>query len=241
MTFVLVALSAFTACVVQSVTGFGAGIVMMQFFPLFLPMLKATGLSSLITALLSLFIAVSYLKKLDKKLLILPAIFYFAASTVAINIAAAIDTSMLSMLFGIALIIFAFYFMFASGKIKIKVNALTTGICSLLGGFASGLFGIGGPPMVVYFLAASNEDKEKYLANINFFFFIMGMYTTSVRIFKGIITLEILPLVVVGIIGCYIGKWVGLKIVDKINIELMKKFIYIFLAIAGFITLFKNI
>ena len=95
--------------------------------------------------------------------------------------------------------------------------------------------------MAVYFLAASDNDKEKYLTNINFFFFAMGMYTTAVRIFKGIITAEIIPLILVGLVGCIIGKKVGLKIVGKINIELMKKIIYIFLAVAGIITVIKSI
>jgi transcriptional regulator with XRE-family HTH domain len=45
------------------------------------------------------------------------------------------------------------WFMFFADKIRIKANLLTAFICGSLAGVASGLFGIGGPPMVIYILA----------------------------------------------------------------------------------------
>ena len=58
---------------------------------------------------------------------------------------------------------------------------------------------------------------------------------------NGIITVELLPLIIPGIAGMVIGQRIGLKIVGRIDIDRLKKLIYCFLAIAGLLTFVTNI
>ncbi len=226
---------------VQGTTGFGSGIFVMLFFPMFLPILKSSALSSLCSLCPCLLMAWRYRKHIQPKVVIMPAIFYFTFSALAIRFAANTDMSQLKAVFGLFLIVISLYFIFFADKLRIKPNLLTAFICGGLSGVASGLFGIGGPPMVIYILAVTQDDKEAYLANTQFFFSMTGIYTAVLRIMNGILTPDLLPLVIPGMLGMTIGKNFGLKIVEKIDVKMMKKLIYAFLGLSGLSTFLTNI
>ena len=226
---------------VQGTTGFGSGIFVMLFFPLFLPLLQSSALSSLVSTIICMSLAWKFRKYIQPKVVIMPAIFYFISSFLAIRFAVNTDMTQLKAYFGLFLIIISLWFMFFADKIRIKANLFTAFLCGSIAGVASGLFGIGGPPIVIYMLAITQDDKEAYLANTQFFFSITGIYTTVLRIFNGIITPALLPLVIPGFLGMTIGKNFGLRIVEKIDVKLMKKLIYAFLGLSGLSTFLTNI
>lgn len=65
------------------------------------------------------------------------------------------------------------------------------------------MFGIGGPLMALYFLTIS-KTKETYLASIQAFFLIDTVIMTSLRFSMGVLDLNSLKYVAVGIIGAVI-------------------------------------
>ncbi len=230
------------AGIIQTTTGFGAGIFVMLFFPLFMPILKASALSAMVSLTASALLAWQYRKIVDYKTMLVPAAFYFATSAYAINVASKMQMGTeVKAYFGLFLVAVAIYFIFFSERIKIKANIFSAAVCGSISGVASGVFGIGGPPMVLFVLAAVGDNKEKYIANTQFFFALTGIYATIVRAFSGIITIDLLPLVIPGMIGMWIGKVFGLKIVERIDVVTMKKMIYIFLALSGLLTFVTNI
>ena len=62
-----------------------------------------------------------------------------------------------------------------------------------------------------------------------------------VRMQKGFYTLEFLPVTIIGIIGITVGKMLGVKILEKINVELMRKLVYALVGISGVMTLFEHL
>ena len=133
----------FVACasggLVQTVTGFGAGIILMLFFVYAMPMLQASGLAIIIGTLLSISLLYSFRHYIQYKIVIFPALVNFAASTLALKIAASANLIGLKIAFSIFLIVLSIYFTFFSEKIKIKGNLLTATICSALSGAVNGL------------------------------------------------------------------------------------------------------
>ena len=227
--------------IVQTTTGFGYGIFVMLFFPLFLPLLQSSALSVIISMWLSASLAWKYRRHADYRALWLPFLIYVVVSSVTVWLSTKVDIIGLKAYFGLFLVIVAAYFMFFSRFIHLKANPGTAVACTTISGAASGFFGIGGPPMVLYFLALSGEDKLKYLATIQAFFFLTGINNIVSRAMNGIITWDLLPLAVPGVLGQIIGQWIGLKIVDRIHITQLKKLIYGFLAAAGLLTFITNI
>ncbi len=226
---------------IQAVSGFGSGIFVMMFFPLFLPILSSSAISSVMGLFPCLTMAWRYRKYAKPSIFILPAIFYFLASYFALKFAVGADFTKLKAFFGLFLIAVSLYFIFFSKKLHIRPNFLSAFICGGISGVASGLFGIGGPPMVIYMLAATDNSKEAYIANTQFFFCLTTLYTSTLRAINGILTVDLIPLIIPGIIGMMLGKTFGLKIVDRINIEQMKLIIYIFLGLSGLLNFLTNI
>lgn len=237
MLYWVIGISAAIAGVIQTVTGFGSGIFMMMFFPAFFPMLNASALSASITLVATAGVSWHYRKHIRFRLTVIPSVFYILASTGALLLAPFIPAGIMMKIFGAFLILLSVYFLFFPGKLEIKPTLLSANICSVLSGFASGLFGIGGPPMVIYFLAAT-KDKEEYLGTIQFFFFITGAYTFLLRVQRGIYHTGLIPFTLLGMAAILVGKAVGERIIDRIDGEWMKKVIYVFLGLSGALNLF---
>lgn len=112
-------------------------------------------------------------------------------------------------------------------------------LCAALSGVVGGLFGLSGPPMVIYFLAAM-PDKKSYLGTIQTFFFFTGVYTLGFRIYAGVYGANLVVLTMLGMASVWIGMFVGDKIVNKLDAMMMKKFIYVFLGLSGLLNTFQS-
>lgn len=238
--YLWISLITLIAGMLQAITGFGGGIIIMIVLPNLISMNLAPAISGVICTPLAWSIAFKYRKWCNFKKIILPTIFYIVASTIAIKISTIIDMNALKPVFGIFLILLAIYFMLFSNKIHIKGTILSAFVCSVISGALGGLFGIGGPLLVLYFLAIS-DTKQEYLGNINGVFAITTLYQMIARIAAGILTLQTIPMIIIGIIGILIGRFWGSKVVDRLDVEKMKKIIYIFLAFAGTITVINSL
>ena len=234
-------LPATVAGVIQATTGFGAGIFMMLFFPMFLPMIQCSALSSAIGLVNTITMAIMYRKYAQMKLIVLPTIIYFFFSTVCIWYSTQIDLGAFKPFFGLFLTVLGLYFLFFSQRVKLKGTWKSAAVCSSLSGIASGFFGIGGPPMVLYFLSLTGDDKYAYLGTIQMFFLITSIQVVATRALNGIYTQELLMLIPIGMVGSFIGTKVGTKIVQKLRVDRLKILIYAFLCLAGFATFITNL
>ena len=232
VTLLIVGLVSIIGGLIQGVSGFGFGIFVMTIFPSILPYLFGVGLSSIIAIVGMLGIVIRYRKYIKWKYLPVPVAFYMIASTLSINLSTHLEADWLKTYLGLFLIALAIYFAFFGGKIKIKPNVGTAFIVSTMSGILSGLFSIGGPPMVIYFLAIT-KSKEEYLGTLQTFFLMTGIYNALVRIFKGIITAEVIPFWVIGFVGMQLGIIVGSKLLKKIDGEKLKKIVYAVIGCAG--------
>ena len=52
-----------------------------------------------------------------------------------------------------------------------------------------------------------------------------------------LIDVELVMLFVPGVIGVFIGQWLGMKVVDRIPQKQFKQMIYLFLIVSGVLTL----
>lgn len=226
---------------IQATTGFGFGIFVMVFFPLYLPVLQASGLSSVILIFLLSSLAWRYRKYVQLKQVLLPVALYLVVSTTVIRLAPGFDLTGINFWLGIFMVVIAIYLAFMSKKISVQANFGTAAICSSLSGAADGLFGIGGPPMTIYFMAVFGNDKMRYLGTIQCFFWVTNLINCMNRLSSGILLNSTLILAIPGVIGQFIGVFFGSKVVDRINADQFRLFVYGFLGIAGVLTCVASI
>jgi len=141
----------------------------------------------------------------------------------------------LKLLLGGLLLILSLYYMTMNLRsITIKsIPVYVMVVFAIISGFFNGMFGIGGPLMALYFLTIS-DSKENYLASIQTFFLIDTIVITSLRFSSGILDLNSLKYVLVGLIGAIVGTILANHLVSHLNMKIMTLFIYIFIGVSGF-------
>lgn len=224
-------LPALIAGLIQGVTGFGAGIVMMMVLPLQFSVIQSAGISSAICLVLCAAMVYRYRQTINFHQIIGPAVLYLAMSSISILFAQMINQKIMKVILGIFLMALALYFLFFSKK-EVEPKGWLAFFCIVISGICDGLFGIGGPLMVIYFLAKTHS-KAEYLGTIQCFFLISVCYATFFRMVNGILTPDLLPGIGLGMIGIIIGLAIANAIVDRLDAQLIKKMTYLLIGLCG--------
>ncbi len=237
MIYVVIVLAALAAGIVQGVTGFGSCIVMMMVFPFFFSVTEGAGIAVAVTIFVSLSATIRYWKDI-KPLKLLPiALLYIVVSSVAIHYSKLVDPVLIKRIFGGFLILLAIYFLFFSKSVQGKKLSLPMVIvCIVISALCDGLFGIGGPLMVLVFLSMTTSTRE-YLGSILFVSVLSCAYSTVFRFINGILVVADLPYIGVGIVGILAGVFIANRIVDKLDEKVLRKITYIMIGVAGIINL----
>lgn len=129
-------------------------------------------------------------------------------------------------------ILLSLYLYFWLQKICIRHTFGNALLLSTAGGILGGLFGVGGPPLVLYYLATT-DSKEKYLGTTQMFFLLNNLYDFGGRLVNGMVTLEILRYALLGIGTTLLGLWIGRRIFRLINADTLKKIVYVIMFMDG--------
>ena len=234
--YIIVFAIAILAGAVQTITGFGAAVVLMLVLPRFFDMVTAPAVSSAIAMGISISLVWKLRKHIKLQICLLPTAVYLLCSVLGILIAKRVHLEYLSVAFGVFLIALSVYFFVFSEKIKIQASWKMAVVCAMISGFTAGLFGIGGPLMAAYYISAI-DDKKTYIASLQFMFAFTNVTNLFVRIFNGIFTANLLPVVLLGMLGVTIGKTGGLRILDKVHPGKIKKLVYAFVGVSGLLSL----
>ena len=234
--FILIALITLGASYIQSVSGFGFGIFAMIFLPNILLYTEANVLSSMISSLTSISVAICMRRKIHWKNIIFPLIGCLFSTFIAVSFIKTQKNETLTLLLGIALFVLSMYFFFFSNKIKIKPTWYAGLIAGTLSGLLGGMFAIGGPPVVIYFMQ-SEEDSDHYLASISAYFVFSGMISITTKAGAGFITERVWLGLAVGLLGMLLGSFVGKLTRDKTKPQTIKKAVYAIMAISGAINI----
>jgi len=226
-----------TGCLIQRITGFGYGIFVMMFFPHFMPSYgEANALSGMISASTSIVVALSMRKHIQWKNIFAPLISSSITSFLAVQFMAGQTDKSLKLLLGVVLILLSIYFFFFAGKITFKPSFWKGAIAGGLSGIMNGLFAMGGPPMVIYFMVSSKDMKE-YLATIQMYFALSNIYTTAIKAAAGYVTSEVLVFYVIALISAFVGVFFGKKVFNRCKPAVLKKAVYGFMAVSGVINI----
>ena len=226
-------LIALLASFVQGCTGFGFSILAMSLWPLILPYKSAAAVTALSAMVTIVYVTVKLRKYINFKLMLYP----FLSSTVIspIGIFAMLKGSdrLMQHILGLVLILLSACFIFYGGKIHIPQTPLNGLIAGVVSGLLSGLFNLGGPPMVIYYLSAT-EDKMEYNATLQCYFALNGAVVIALHILMGNFSLQIATYSAVALIGVTAGTLAGYALFRKISLQMVRKSVYVFMLLFGF-------
>lgn len=238
----IVILVATVGSTIQRVTGFGFGIFAMLFLTRIITVYgEANALSGLLSFTSTLIVALAHAKRVDWKNLLFPCIGFAVISVPSILLMKKLDNRVLLIMLGVALILLSGYMFFFSSKIKIKPSPFTGLAAGGFSGILGGIFSMGGPPVVIYFMQSEGDDKDRYLATIQMYFLLSNVYGTTVKAINGFITKEVLILAAFGTVGMIAGIFIGKLIFKKLRVDILRRVVYCFMAVAGVVNIVSAI
>lgn len=225
------------AAFVQRVTGFGFGIFIMTVLPYLLP---SYGESTTLSGMLSIMTAIPMLgyiwRHIDWKKLILIMIVFLVVSWTAVQMVAIAGDGFLKRLLGAVLIFAAAWFYFLNDKIHVP-STMPVQLCmGTLSGLMGGLFGMQGPPAVLYFLSTS-KNKDEYMALAQAYFLIGNVMMTIYRARCGYLTRAVGIGWCCGVVAVILGVLLGAVVFRRISSLTLKKIVYAYMAFSGFLAL----
>ncbi len=218
---------------IQSITGFGFSIFCMTVFPYLLASYHvSTAVAGLCGATMGICIALRHRRDINVRMTLPLLLGYFVAFPIGVQLTLVLDEALLLRVLGGILIALSLYFFFLSDRISLRPTNVGGLCCGLLGGLFSGFCSIGGPPVVLYLLAAA-KSKEEYRASIQFYFCIGNSYGVLVRLYRGLITGEVLSAWGIALIALLIGGTIGGKIFSRVNAAVLRRIVYVVMAVSG--------
>lgn len=237
MTILILILFATGAAFIQRTTGFGFGIFIMTVLPYIMPSYgEATALSGVLASVTSLILVVRYHSFIPWRRLLPILITFIVVSFYAVQLLSILRSDTLRYVLGVTLILAATYFWFFSDRIKVRPNILTQGALGTLSGIMGGLFGMQGPPAVLYFLQVT-KNKEQYTAIAQTYFLIGNIMMTVYRVQAGFFSHEVITCWCWGVPAVLAGTALGNIAFRHISMPLLRKIVYIYIAISGVIAM----
>ena len=226
--------------VTQTLTGFGAALVMMLVLPYFRTVVQSAAIAAATAGMLSVFLIWHYREHLRPRKVLLSLVFYLAASVTLLQFVQKIDLKLMGLLFGAFLTLLGLYYLFFSAKAHIPDTLPATAGCALFSGVCAACFGVGGPLMSLLFLEKFPK-REEYTANLQLFFLLTNLVNTGTRVVNGIFTADLVPVVLAGAAAIWGGKQIGLKLADRLSADTLRKCIYLLVTLSGISTILKNL
>ena len=230
------------ASFIQRTIGFGFGIFIMTALPFLMPSyVEAVTLSGLLSLTSATAVMVQYVKYVTWKRFIPMTAAFIVFSTLAILMLDKIEGPAMRAILGVMLIVLCLYFSFFKEKLQKYIRPtkgwlLGTGSVS---GIMGGLFGMHGPPVVLY-LVVAEPTRNHYMGMIQTYAVVTNIAMVIVRAFNGYITPTVGISYLYGLGGLAIGVLAGNWAFKRIPSKLFTYIVYAYVGISGLIILLTS-
>ncbi len=93
--------------------------------------------------------------------------------------------------------------------------------------------------MVIYYLSKTTE-KEEYLGTIQAFFALTTVISTFIRMSSGLLTIDHLSVILIGLLAILAGLLLANRIVDRLNTNSVQKFLYLVIGLSSLFNIISS-
>lgn len=237
MTILALILIVFFASTLQATTGFGFAILSIPFYLLIFEPHDAIQLNVLLSFIICIIVSYRIRQRIDKGLLIRLIKGSLIGALPGIALFIFLDDQPLKIFISIIILISAALLI---TKLKLKGSKTQELIAGAFSGLLNTSTGMGGPPLMIYFLGTKTDKAIIHAATNAYFVFIalvsflLQIMVHPVSKFVWTAALGSIPFLLAGM---FLGQW----LFTKINQQLFMKIIYLLLIISGLYMLLSNI
>lgn len=229
----------FVAAIIQGISGFAFGIVVLMIFPYIFGYTKALALAPMIALLLALYNSYFYRKNIDWNWILPWCAVFLAADLASVIVFRHLgDNPLWVKSMGVMFIVMAAYLMWGQSAFHVRINMKTMSVFAVASGLIMGAFGVGGPPMAAFFMQAT-RSKESYIATMQMANIFVCLIDISMRALNGMVTIDLFGFALLGGVFMFMGLGIAHKLVARMDALAMRKFICAFMVFSGVVMILK--
>lgn len=229
----------FVGAVVQGVSGFAFGVVVLMVFPYLFGYTSALAFTNLLVLLLVLYSAWLYRKHCNWQWIGLGVVVSIVADFIGIVVLAKVgDSPIWHPLMGAMFIIMALYLQWGQKKVQVRPCTASYVIFAALSGLVMGAFAVGGPIMATFYMLAT-KGKEEYLGTMQMFSVFTMAADVFLRIAFGMFSFNMVGYVPLALVFMVAGIFVARILVRRMDALTMRRVICVVMAIDGLVMLVR--
>ena len=211
------------ASVVQGISGFAFGMVVLMVFPYIFGYTKSLVLAALMAMVVMFYNAWLYRRTIDWK-----RVPHWLG-----------DHPIWYTLMGVIFVAMAIYLLWGQQVIHVRANGHALIVLAALSGIIMGMFGVGGPLMAAFFLEAT-RSKEDYLGTSQ----LVGGCTLAIdfvmRVINGMFSVDLVGYTLLGVVSMGVGLYIAKRLVSHMDALALRRFICVVMIVDGVFMLFHN-
>jgi uncharacterized protein len=243
--YIVIFVIIFLAGLVQSSTGFGFSIISMSLLPFMIQLKTASVIVITLVVINTVYNTLRLRKYINLSLIIPPIAASLMSSAAGMFFLSVVSPLWLKGILGALLIFLSIYLFFFKMRFSIKGTARNGIIAGLVSGLLGGMYNIDGPPLVLYFMGATERkeggqsSKNEYVGSLQSAFTVIAVYRIIIHLSVGNMVIDHLKIILPGIPVVLAGSVLGLRFLKKIDKQLLSRIVYLFMMLSGIILLIE--
>ena len=219
--FAICAAVAVLAAIVRAFTGFGANVVWGPVLMLYYGPVEMVAVMAIAAVATSFQVALPSAKQADWRTIGILFAAMLVATPFGVMTLMQVDPHIFKRAFGIFILVCAV--ILASGWVYRGTHSTwATAATGALSGWIAGFAGVGGPILVIYFLAAPGDLRQKH-ANNSVSVTLLAPITLAMLLWEGAVDADAWIRGLLFLIPVYVGQWIGLRLFRIAPIDLFRK------------------
>lgn len=228
----------FVASVIQGISGFAFGMVVLMVFPYLFGYTKSLVLASLMATVLVCYNAYLYRKSINWQWVPWWVGVFLVTDLLSVMVLKQVgDNPIWYKLMGVIFILMALYLLWGQKVLHVKANKKSLLLLGGGSGLIMGAFGVGGPLMAAFFLEAT-KDKDEYLGTTQITCVITMALDIILRVLNGMFTADLVGYTLLGAVFMVAGLLIARRLVRHMDALTMRHFICLVVLVDGVVMLF---
>lgn len=227
------------ASIVQRVSGFAFGIIILCILPYILPYEDVIAIVKILMVLICFGECVSCHKNIAWNIAIIPVLSMCFFDLIGIYLVQYLGSNSFKAYLGIFLALSGGYALFKNKKEIIKPTKLNGLIFGSFAGLCSGLFGAGGPFLAMY-MNSIGLDKNSYFATTQGILIFTIIADVIMRGIKGLITFQAVKISLLAIPAALVGVFVGGMLFKRLDSIIIRKIVNWVMVVNGLYMYWTN-
>lgn len=218
---------------IKGLSGFASALFAIPLLALFLDIKFVVPVFLLFDLISGLILTIQNRRFVDRKSALMILSGLVVGTAVGTYLLVSFGSEALKRIFGVVVILFALkIIIWDNRKTERPVRKVWAPFSGLAGGCTGAMFGLNGPPMVLY-LGHQLKDKQVFRATLYGLFFVDACYRLILYSFNRLITLEVVKFAVYLTPFLLVGLLAGSKLHAKMREDVFRRIIALILVVTG--------